>query len=158
MNAAHLHLALNHIPVVGFALAALLLIVGLLRRSESIERTSVAAFVVIAVLTIPAYLTGEPAEDIVKTLAGVSEAMVESHEEASQIAFTAIIVVGVFALVGLGLFRKKQLPQWFAVITLMLALTATVLVGRAANLGGQIRHPEIISGNVGSHLSGEGHD
>lgn len=158
MNAAHLHLALNHIPVIGFALTALLLIVGLLRRNESIKRTSVAAFVAIAVLTIPAYLTGEPAEDIVKTLAGVSKARIESHEEASQIAFIAIIIVGVFALGGLGLFRKKPLPQWFAVVTLMVALTATALVGRAANLGGQIRHPEIISGNASGHVPAESHE
>ena len=77
MNATHLHLMLNHIPVIGTGFALLLLLVALAKRSDEWKKVSLWFFVLIALLTVPAYVTGEPAEDGVKGLPGIAKAVIE---------------------------------------------------------------------------------
>ncbi|MBI4328057.1 MAG: hypothetical protein HY674_22730, partial [Chloroflexi bacterium] len=103
-------------------------------------------FVVIAVLAIPAYLTGQPAEEAVKGLPGVSNTLLEQHAEVAQMAFIGLVILGVAALAGLVLFRRgRSIPWWFAMVASVLALLAGGLMAWTANLGGQVRHSEIRS-------------
>ena len=157
MNSAHLHLALNHIPVVGIGLVIMVMLIGLFRRNEILVRTGIIGVVLMALLSVPAYLTGEPAEDVVKGLAGVVKSTVETHEEAAQAAFLVLIGSGAFSLAGLVLFRRKMLPRWFATCVLVTAIASTLSMGWAANLGGRIRHPEIAGNNVVPAQSHERH-
>jgi hypothetical protein len=59
MTWAHLHLALNHVPVVGLPLL-LLLAWGLARRSPEVTRASFALLVLLALITIVVQLTQSP--------------------------------------------------------------------------------------------------
>lgn len=147
MNTAHLHLVLNHLPVLGTAFGIVLLFAAILRKSPELKKVTLTVFVVVAALAIPVYLTGEPAEDIVEGLAGVSHPKIEQHEEAAVVGFTATIVLGITSLAGLIFFRKGRLiPPWFAGMVLLFSLVTAGLMARAANLGGEIRHTEIRSG------------
>ncbi|MGA7880692.1 MAG: hypothetical protein WCA06_13995 [Terrimicrobiaceae bacterium] len=76
MNSAHLHLMLNHIPVPRMAFGLALLGWALLRKGEELKRTSLGLFIIIALLAIPTYLTGEPAEELVENLSGVDKASI----------------------------------------------------------------------------------
>lgn len=144
MNPTHLHLMLNHIPVLGTAFGLGLLAFGLWRRSDELKKASLGVLVIIALLAVPAYLTGEPAEDLVKPLPGVSRMIMGHHEEAAEIAFTGLVVLGVASLAGLILFRRgKSLPAWLSGIILAGSLVVVGLMSWTANLGGQIRHTEI---------------
>lgn len=80
MNGAHLHLMINHFPVVGLLFGLVMLVVAQLRRNSDLARTGLVALVIIAIITIPAYLTGEPAHDVVQHLTGISEEVLERHE------------------------------------------------------------------------------
>jgi uncharacterized membrane protein len=143
-NPAHLHLMLNHLPVIGTAFGLGLVGWALLRRSEELKKISLGIFIIVALLAIPAYLTGEPAEELVENLPGVSKTSIEQHEEAAQVAFAGVLIVGVAALGGLLFFRRdKAIPNWLAIIVLVLSLIVFVLMARTANLGGLIRHTEI---------------
>jgi uncharacterized membrane protein len=147
MNAAHLHLMLNHLPLVGTAFGLALLARGQWKKSDELKRVSLGLLVLVTVLAVPAYLTGEPAEEIVEKMPGVEHSMVEQHEEAAQVAFIAQIVLGVGALGGLLFFRRgRTIPNWFAGAILVIALVVSGLMARTANLGGEVRHPEIRSG------------
>ncbi len=149
MNAAHLHLLVNHVPVFGLIFGLLLLFVALWRRSAELSRTSLAIFVITGIGTIVVYLTGEPAGDAVEHLAGVGESMVERHEDAAMAATVAAGIVGALSAIGLLVFRKAAaVPRWVASSTLVLALGAAGLMGWTANLGGQIRHSEIRAGSA----------
>jgi hypothetical protein len=64
---------LNHIPVLGIAFGLALVSLALLRKSEELKRISLGFLIVIALLASPAYLTGEPAEELVENLPGVSK-------------------------------------------------------------------------------------
>lgn len=143
MNGAHVHLVLNHFPVIGLIFCLALLLAGMLRKSPELTRTGLVILIAVAIISIPVYMTGEPAEEIVEHLPGVSEQMLNQHEDAGRLAFITLEVVGAFALLGLLIFRRpKELPRWFAPSLVALVIALTGWVGWTSYLGGQITHPE----------------
>jgi hypothetical protein len=151
MNAPHWHLLLNHIPVLGTAFGVGLLAFALWRKSEELKRAAFCALVIVALLAVPAYLTGEPAEGMVTGLPGVSKTHIESHEEVATIAFVGVLVLGVGALAGLVCFRRgNAVPGWFGYSILAALLVVGGLMAWTANLGSQVRHTEIRGAPVAS--------
>lgn len=146
MNYAHLHLMLNHIPVIGTGLVVLLLFIAFYRKSREMLTVSLIVLVLIALATIPAYLTGEPAEELVEDSPGVSEQLIEQHEEMAEKAFIFVEVTGGLALISLlGLRYNEKYGKRLAVLTLMTLIISSGIMAWTANLGGKIRHTEIRS-------------
>ena len=144
INWAHVHLMINHFPVLGVPGAILLLSYGLLRKSDEIKTLSFGVIVLVALLTIPVYLTGGEAAKAVKDLPGVTEAFVGRHEELAGLALVLIEVLGVMALAGLFLLRRSgSIPRWLVLLVLAASLVTAAVTGFTANLGGEIRHTEI---------------
>jgi uncharacterized membrane protein len=144
MNGAHLHLIVNHLPVVLAPTALIVLGLGLWRRNEEFVKVGLGLFVAAALLAIPAYLTGEPAEGIVARYSGVTKEAIERHEDAATGALVVIILAGLAALTHLSLeWRRRETPRWLAPLALVLGLVASVWLGVAANFGGHVRHQEL---------------
>ena len=154
MDAAHLHLALNHVPVVGVPLVMLLLGWGLLRRNREIVRLAFGALALMALATAFVYLTGEPTEELVEGLAGVSEPLLERHEEAAQLTIILVGILGIAGLFGL-VFTRQRSPFRYGLLVLVLSVLPVAALARTANLGGQVRHPEI---RPGASLTAESPD
>jgi hypothetical protein len=148
MTSVHLHLLLTHVPVIGVFVILCVLIGALGRRNDSIGRLGLTMLVGVALVTVAVYFTGEPAEEAVEDLAGVSEALIHSHEDAALAAFAATGVAGVVALGLLSWFRQRALARWAIGAALGLTFVAAGLMAWTANLGGQIRHSEIRGGDV----------
>jgi uncharacterized membrane protein len=144
INWAHVHLMINHIPVIGLLGTLLLLIYAVVRRSEEVKMVSFGVLVLIALMTIAVYVTGQAAEDMVKKIPGVTESFIGRHEEAADLALTGIEASGILALLGLVLRRRTgSLPKWSVIAVLVLSIISTIVVLYTANLGGEIRHTEI---------------
>ena len=147
MNQAHLHLIVNHVPIVGSLFAAVLLGVGILRHNLDLTKAGLVAVLAAGLLCLPAQLTGEGAAAIAQQLPRVSRALIHNHEEAAELGFWALEGAAALALFGL-LLLKNASPK--ARLVTLLALVATLLsfglLARAGNLGGQIGHPEIREG------------
>lgn len=142
-NAAHLHLVLNHVPLLGLLFGFLMLLAALWRRSEELTQVSLGIFVLTALATIPVYLAGEGAEEIVEKLPHVAESLIEQHEEAGLISLISIGVLGMIALAGLLLTYRSTPPLWLITVMLVGAIVAGGITVWTANLGGKISHPEI---------------
>lgn len=146
MNFVHWHLLLNHLPVMGTAFGVLLLLLATVRRNDELKRLSLWVFVLAALAALPAYLTGEPAESVVEHLPNVAENLIERHESWALISLLATGLTGVAALAGWFAYRRaERLPNWLTAGALALALVTSGFMAWTANLGGQIRHPEIAS-------------
>jgi uncharacterized membrane protein len=146
VNAAHAHLLLNHLPVLGTAFGVLLLLVAFARKSDELKRVALGVFVAAALSAVAAYFTGESAEDTVERLPGISKAMMHEHEDAAEGAAVALGILGTVSLAGLVRFRRTaRVPNWMSVSSLVLAVVVAVLMARTASLGGRIHHPEIRS-------------
>ena len=81
MNAPHLHLILNHVPTIGSAIAIGLLLLGLLRRQEALTRVSLEVFFVVALVTLPAYLSGVATGMLLETMPDVSVEAIQKHHD-----------------------------------------------------------------------------
>jgi uncharacterized membrane protein len=143
MNWAHLHLMLNHLPVLGTVFGLALLAWALLRRNETMQRAALGTFVLAALAAIPVYLTGEPSEEMVEHLAGTAEQAIEAHEAAAVVALIAVEALGAMALAALLLFRKRVMPRPMVGAALVFALVTAGWMAQTANLGGRIRHAEL---------------
>ena len=146
MDAAHIHLLLNHVPVLGTIFALVLLGYGTVRGSDDVVKASLWTLGVVGLAAVAVYLTGEPAEELVEGLPGVSEAVLERHEEAALWATLGGGAVGALAFLGLFLYRGATVPRRFAGGVLVATLALTGVMGWTANLGGQVRHTEIRAG------------
>lgn len=147
MNGAHAHLLINHLPIFGLFFAFLLLLVAFFRRSRELQIVALCGTLLVAVGTIPAYLTGEPAEHVVEEMPGVEHDLIEEHEEAAEVSFIVVELLGVMALGGLLFHRGGgSMPRWYGALMLLVTMAAAGLIGWTSNLGGEIRHPEIRAG------------
>lgn len=144
MNGAQLHLALNHIPVILSMVCVAILLWGWLSQSYEIKKVGLALVIASAVFAGAAFLTGEPAEEVLEKLPGFSEGLVHEHEEAGEFALVISIIAGVAAIGTLYLSKKKM--QFFSqglIVTMVIVLLSSVAFLRTAHLGGLIRHEEI---------------
>jgi uncharacterized membrane protein len=142
MDLVHAHLVLNHVPVVGLLFGLALLVAGVLKNSADLKAAGLWTFVIVGLLGVAVFLTGEPAEDAVENLSGVSHAMIERHEEAGEAASIALALLGTIAMATLLVRRFQTVTKGLIAITLLAAMGSMAVVGWTANLGGKIRHSE----------------
>lgn len=143
MTILHLHLLLNHIPVVGALFALLLFALALTRRETVSVKFALAFTAAMAAVAAVVYFTGGAAEEAVENLAGVTERSINRHEEAAELTTIVFGILGGFSLVALLALRSRKPPKWVALAGLVGSLGVSALMGWTANLGGQIRHTEI---------------
>lgn len=142
----HLHLLLNHVPTVGSVAGVGLLLLALIRKNDHLLRASFEVLFVVAMATLPVYLTGVAAEGAIEGMDGVAAEAIETHETAALLAFLWMQVTGFFA--WLALWQSRRLPRppraTIGAVVLLSVVTLAVM-GRAAAIGGEIRHPEILA-------------
>lgn len=144
MNGAHVHLLLNHIPILGVLFALLLLSAAMPRRSQVHARLALQVIVAAALLAIPVYLSGEPAEQQIERLRPSAEAVVEAHESAALGSLAAVELLGFVAAGALWSSRRSRELGYRSLVTIWAgALLVSASVAWTAYLGGQIAHPEI---------------
>lgn len=146
MNGAQVHLAVNHFPVVGVLIGAVVLWTGTLIKIGAVKRTGLAIILFAALTAIPAYFSGEPAEEIIEDRPLVSESWIESHEEAADTAFALTGVLGLSAAIALASTRIRglgKLEKPTTRLVIVFSLLAFAALARAAHRGGLIRHVEL---------------
>jgi hypothetical protein len=140
MNLAHVHLLLNHVPTIGFGFGIGLLVASLVRDSADLRRASYVVFVVVALVAIPTYLSGNAADFVLRTQRELLQDVVTAHQNAAMLALIPMEIVGLVSWLALW-----QSRRWHQPAVLALSIVTFVLMARAANIGGQIRHPEIVA-------------
>lgn len=143
MNGAYWHIATNHIPVIAMPFIFILLLCGVLRKSQDVIKASYVAAIVVALITIFVWKTGGAAAHVVKDLPGIQRANIHEHAAAADFGFWAAEIVGVLALIGLWLGRRGNFSSRWGYLVLIVALWASTVEARVAHLGGLIRHSEI---------------
>jgi uncharacterized membrane protein len=146
MNLAHLHLLLNHFPIIGTIIALGLLIASFLGKNDDLKRSSLIIFAVIALLTLPTFFSGIGAQRAIRKDPGVSTALIDRHEGSAMLAIFFMEITGALALVELWQRRRisTEKPWSGALLAILLfSLLTAGLMARVGNTGGDIRHPEI---------------
>ncbi len=144
MNTAHAHLVLNHFPLIGIIFAVGIGAYAVLRSKQPILRVAFWLLIVSGVMALPTFLTGESAEDVVEAF-NADHDFLEAHEDAGKLAAILTGILGGLALIGLVVYRRRDLGRPYALLVLAAAVVAGGFLVNAANIGGKIMHPEIRS-------------
>lgn len=160
MNGAHLHLLVNHLPVIGSIFAILMLIWALVRKNTDVAQAALGLFVIAGIAGLAAYFTGEPAEHVAKQIAGVTKSAIHTHEESAEVATVLLSAYGVLALGALIYLRKRAavFPRRLITLALILSFIPAGAMGWTANQGGKIRHPEITGAGAPMATTGSSTD
>lgn len=142
MNSAHIHLIINHIPLLTIPMALVFLVYALYRNDTGLKRFSLLVLVATAATVLPVYLTGEPAEKVIEHLPGVTEQAIEAHEEAAEFSLIVTLVGGALAAATLVFANNEKLKRLLPTAVVLTCVVATGSLGYTANLGGKIRHQE----------------
>jgi len=149
MNFAHLHLLLNHFPIIGTLIGLGLFLISLVGKNQDFRRASLVIFPVMALLSILTFFSGTGAQGAIKNLPGVSQALIERHQGAAMLALLFMEITGAFSLVALWKSHGESCParwNWSLSAVLLLSIVTAGQMARVGTTGGDIRHPEIASG------------
>jgi hypothetical protein len=145
LNPAHIHLLLNHIPILGTLFGIVLLASGLFFNNNTLRRSGLITFIVVALLAIPTYLSGGEAEEQIEDLPGVSEQFLEEHEEIAEGAVWLVYGVGAVSLLAIALLRflGEKTGQILNSVALTGSLVSFGFMIAVGYYGGKIRHSEL---------------
>ncbi|MBV8842575.1 MAG: hypothetical protein JO307_07170 [Bryobacterales bacterium] len=144
MNWTHVHLLLNHFPTIGMIVGLSVFFSAVVTKSDDLKRTSLGIFFFIALLSIPTFVTGTAAELALQKTPQVSVTRIQLHETAAFEALGVMELTGALAWLGLWQYRRvSRLPRGTLAAVLVTGLLTFGMMTRAANIGGEIRHPEI---------------
>lgn len=142
MNGIQLHFLFNHISLIGIPIVLLFLLIGWIRRNKAIQRTALAVMVGISLAILPAFFTGEAAEEVIEGLPWAQEAQIETHETLAKIAMATTLSLGLLSAIAFLAWDTRQRKALLALIWIT-SLAATVSLAMTAHTGGQIRHTEL---------------
>ena len=144
MNDAHLHLLVNHFPIIGTLFGLGILIAGMLLKNNSVKNTAYILFIVAAIFATFSMGTGDGAEELVEDLPNIGKHIIHEHEEIAEKFALIMYVTGFLGLLSLYTsIKNHKLAKTFSIITLIFALIAAVFAKSVGTTGGEIRHTEI---------------
>jgi Predicted membrane-associated, metal-dependent hydrolase len=148
-NLAHLHISINHVPVVLLPAALVLFAVASWRRSELLLRAGIVVAWVAALFALASYFTGDAAADLVMAVETaqkkILDPLVGEHDDAAGWALGCSLLL---AAAGIWGWRRKGLGREVTLPLLIVSVLGTAILFRTAQLGGRIRHPEARPGFV----------
>ncbi len=146
MNFSHLHLVLNHFPIIGTVIGLGLFVGSCVGKNDDLKRASLMVFAAMALLALPTFFSGIGAQAAIRKDPAVSTVLIERHQGAAILALFFMEITGALALVGLWQRHRVSTRKpwsWNLMATLLLSVVTAGLMARVGNTGGDIRHPEI---------------
>ena len=144
MNDAHLHMVVNHFPIIGTIFGLGILVVGIVMKHNVLKNTAYILFCVAAIFAAVSMSTGEGAEEIVEDMPSVGKTIIHEHEEMAEKLALVLYVLGAVSLVGLYLnIKNNAKASLVSFLALVIAVGAVFLGKVTGTTGGEVRHTEI---------------
>ena len=144
MNDAHIHLLVNHFPIIGMIFGFGILIAGIIFRNNAVINVSYFIFIVAAILAFISISSGEGAEDLVEDLPNVGKQIIHEHEEFAEKLALVLYILGAVSLYGLyANLKNHSKAKLTSYLALVIAIVGVVLAKSVGTSGGEIRHTEI---------------
>ena len=144
MNDAHVHMVVNHFPIIGTIFGLGILITGIVMKNNVVKNVAYVLFCISAIFGFASMFTGEGAEEIAENLPSITDQIIHEHEEmAEKLALVLYVLAGI-SLVGLYLnFKKHAKANLVSYFAFVIALVAVFLGKQTGTTGGEVRHTEI---------------
>ena len=154
MNDAHLHMVVNHFPIIGTIFGLGILITGIVMKNTVIKNVAYVLFVIAAIFGLVSMSTGEGAEEIAENLPSVTDQIIHEHEEMAEKLALVLYILGGVSLVGLFMnFKNHAKASLVSYLAFLIALVGVFLGKQTGTTGGEIRHTEIRENSSNSNAS-----
>jgi hypothetical protein len=159
MTLAHVHILLNHFPTIGMIVGMGLYVLALIWKSDDVKRASLAVIFGIAAIAIATYISGSAAFSEIQDMPGISKEAVQAHQDAALLALAFMELAGITAWLALWQYRRiGRIATGIQATVLVLGIVALGFMSDAANIGGEIHHPEIVMAkDAAAHKAALGH-
>lgn len=143
MDLTHLHLLLNHFPIIGTIIGIGIMAWGLFKKEYTIQKAVLGLWVILTLITFPVMKTGEEAEETLENIPGISEQIMHEHEEAAELSLWLMTALGLLSLTAILLGQQSSIGKKLPVAAFLFSLVVFGSMARTGYLGGQIRHTEL---------------
>jgi uncharacterized membrane protein len=144
MTDAHLHLVVNHFPIIGTILGLGVLLAGILFKSNTIKNVSYVLFIVAAIFAYLSTASGGGAAHAVKNMPNITKEIIHEHAEMAETFALVLYVLGTVSLLGLfANIKKHSKANLVCFLAVVIAAIAAYVAQQVGTSGGEIRHTEI---------------
>lgn len=144
MNDAHLHMVVNHFPIIGTILGLGILITGMILKNNSVKNTAYVLFIIAAIFGFFSMATGEGAEELVEDMPNIGKKIIHEHEELAEKLAVVLYLLGAISIAGLYLnYKNHAKAKLITYLALVVAFVGVFLAIETGTSGGEIRHTEI---------------
>jgi uncharacterized membrane protein len=144
MDWDHLHIMINHFPVVLAVTGALAALLGTVRGRRGVWMYATTSMTIAALTAIPTYFSGRQAEEVLRRAWYIARGAIHTHEDAALVATVATVVAGLVAAVAWRRLvrypREITLPGGLRALVVLTSLASAGSIGYASWLGGRITH------------------
>jgi uncharacterized membrane protein len=144
MDWDHIHIMINHFPVILAVMGAVVALLGVLRGRRGVWMYATASLTLAGLTAVATYFSGRAAEDVVRHAWYIGRGSIHTHEDAALVATIATAVAALVAAVAWRRLvrypREITLPGGLRTAVVLTALASAGSIGYASWLGGQITH------------------
>lgn len=141
----HIHLLINHFPIILSVMGAVAVVVALVMRSRGVWLYAVASLTVMGLSAYPTHFTGDEADHALNDPWYIVKGAIDRHDDAAGWALWLMLITGVIAAYAWWRALRKdrdaqQAPVWLRIAVLVGSLLSLAAVTRTSLLGGEIVH------------------
>lgn len=144
MNDAHLHMVVNHFPIIGTIFGLGILITGIFLKNNVIKNVAYVLFIVSAIFAAISMATGEGAEEMVEDFPNIGKKIIHEHEEMAEKLAIVLYALGLVSIIGLFLnFKNHAKASLVSYLAAVVAIVGIFFGKQTGTTGGEVRHTEI---------------
>jgi uncharacterized membrane protein len=144
MDWDHLHIMINHFPVILAVTGALAALLGTVRGRRGVWMYATTSMTIAGLTAIPTYFSGRQAEDVLRRAWYIARGAIHTHEDAALVATIATVVAALVAAVAWRRLvrypREITLPGGLRTLVVLTSLASAGSISYASWLGGRITH------------------
>jgi uncharacterized membrane protein len=144
MDWAHIHILINHFPVILVATGALAAVLAVILQRRGVWLYAAVSLTIGGITVIPTYFTGEPAEQALNDPWYVAKGAIHSHEQSATISAILTVLAALVAVVAWRRLvrypREVRMPGGLRTAIVITSLAAAGAIGYTSWLGGRIVH------------------
>jgi uncharacterized membrane protein len=144
MDWAHIHIMINHFPVILVTMGALATVLAVFLQRRGVWLYAAVSLTVAGITVIPTYFTGEPAEKALNHPWYIATEAIHSHEQSATISAILTVLAALVAVVAWRRLvrypREVRMPRGLRTAIVLTSLAAAGSIGYTSWLGGRVVH------------------
>ena len=144
MDWAHVHILINHFPVILVTVGALATVLAVLLQRRGVWLYATVSLTLAGITVVPTYFTGEPADHALNDPWYVAKQAIDVHEQAAKISALLTLLAALIAMVAWRRLvrypREVRMPAGLRTAIVVTSVAAAAGIGYTSWLGGRIVH------------------